>query len=211
VQNRQLSRLAGLIALALVGSTGAASATTYDFSYAFGGDGTGNTVTGSFTGTGTSLNDITVTSVLSMSINGTPITGPLYFTHYQPSTPGTNDGNNAAFLASGATVSADSSLSNFIFSTSGTVPLRQGAGVAYFYVIQPWYQTVTPSSSPWAAQFQYGNGTQINTFNGQYVPANFSVAAAVPEPPTWAVLLVGFAGLGFARYGCRRKGLSFVA
>jgi hypothetical protein len=208
MQNGHVSRLAGLVALALVGSTGAAFATTYDFSYAFAGDGSGHTVTGSFTGTGTSLNDITVTGVLSMSIDGAAITGPFYFTHYSPSTTApTNDTSQTAVLASGATVSADSSLSNFVFSTSSTAPTNPGPGGAFFYVIQPWYQTVFDATAPLASSFLYPNGSYINFYNGQYAPANFSVsvAAAVPEPPTWAVMLLGFAGLGLARHRGRKN------
>jgi hypothetical protein len=30
--------------------------------------------------------------------------------------------------------------------------------------------------------------------------------AAIPEPPTWAAILVGFAGLGFAGTRAKRKG-----
>ena len=33
-------------------------------------------------------------------------------------------------------------------------------------------------------------------------PDSFTVGSEVPEPSTWALLLIGFAGLGFA--GCRK-------
>jgi hypothetical protein len=38
------------------------------------------------------------------------------------------------------------------------------------------------------------------------VTANFAIAAlgGVPEPSTWAMMLIGFAGLGFAGYLKRR-------
>jgi hypothetical protein len=38
------------------------------------------------------------------------------------------------------------------------------------------------------------------------VASPFSAAAAAPELPTWAMLLVGFAGLGFAGYRGAREG-----
>jgi hypothetical protein len=44
-------------------------------------------------------------------------------------------------------------------------------------------------------------GTPFPTFN-----ATFSLSGAViPEPSTWAMMLLGFAGLGFAGYRHARK------
>jgi hypothetical protein len=34
---------------------------------------------------------------------------------------------------------------------------------------------------------------------------------AVPEPSTWAMMLLGFAGLGLAGYRASRKGVSIAA
>jgi hypothetical protein len=189
---------AALIAGVLVGWTDGAYATTYDFTYVFGGDGAGNTVTGSFTGTG-SINDITVDSVLSMSFNGVAVSGPLYFWSYDGPVGGGNDGSPSNFTLGTATVSADSSKSNFIFSNSNTA----WYDAAFFYVIQPWYN---PSpTSPLADSGNSGSGPNINEYNGQYVPGNFSASAVspVPEPSTWAMMILGFAGLGFMAY--RRK------
>jgi hypothetical protein len=196
--NSFLTSFAAGAAAAFVASTmscSAAFATTYDFSYAFGGDGVGNTVTGSFTGTGPNLNDITVDSVLSMSINGTPVSGPLYFWSYGGNSPGVNNGG---FTLGSAILSADSSLTDFSFSNSDSS--ANGLYTEYFYVIQPWYN----SGSVVATQFGYGNDTFINTYNGQYVAANFSVTlAGVPEPGAWATMILGLAGLGGA---LRRRG-----
>ena len=42
--------------------------------------------------------------------------------------------------------------------------------------------------------------------NGVYLTHGaINVAAAVPEPSTWAMLLIGFAGIGFAAYRKRRR------
>ena len=38
-----------------------------------------------------------------------------------------------------------------------------------------------------------------------YSPAEGT--STVPEPSTWAMMLIGFAGLGFAGYRCRRRAL----
>jgi hypothetical protein len=50
---------------------------------------------------------------------------------------------------------------------------------------------------------QSGGSPLIGTFTFDYTPT-----AAVPEPSTWAMMLLGFAGLGFAFRQSRRK-LSF--
>jgi hypothetical protein len=40
---------------------------------------------------------------------------------------------------------------------------------------------------------------------------DFAVGGAVPEPSTWAMMLVGFAGLGFAGYRRARRAMSAPA
>jgi hypothetical protein len=188
----------GLTALLFVGSGGAAFATTYEFTYKFADTGAyappgdsiplPDTVTGLFTATGSSLNDLTVTSVLGLSLNGSPLGGTFTFSHYVSTTP-TPPPNDGTFVSGGAIVSADSSLSNFLFQSS------TGAD---FYVIQPWAN----GGQTLAAQFNNGSGQYLDYYNGQYLPANFSVSA-VPEPSTWAMMILGFAGVGFMAY--RRK------
>jgi hypothetical protein len=39
----------------------------------------------------------------------------------------------------------------------------------------------------------------------------YSPASAVPEPSTWAMMLIGFAGLGYAAYRRQRKNAALVA
>ncbi len=51
-----------------------------------------------------------------------------------------------------------------------------------------------------------GNGT----YDGQYL-AFLLTPGAVPEPSTWAMLLLGFAGLGFAGYRRARAGHATLA
>jgi probable HAF family extracellular repeat protein len=47
--------------------------------------------------------------------------------------------------------------------------------------------------------------------HGQVVGASYSHFNGVPEPPTWAMLLLGFAGLGFAGYRRARAGRPVLA
>jgi PEP-CTERM motif len=56
------------------------------------------------------------------------------------------------------------------------------------------------------------SGVFVTQFYDTHTFGSFSTAAgAVPEPTTWAMMLIGFAGLGFAGYRASRKGASAVA
>ena len=46
---------------------------------------------------------------------------------------------------------------------------------------------------------------------GRLAPALAFASPAVPEPSTWAMMLIGFAGLAFAGYRQSRKGAAFAA
>ncbi len=49
-------------------------------------------------------------------------------------------------------------------------------------------------------------GTPLSAF-----PPEITLVAGVPEPSTWAMMLIGFAGLGFAGYRTSRKAVSVAA
>ena len=56
-----------------------------------------------------------------------------------------------------------------------------------------------------------GNGTGVDTyFEASLTTATVTVAASVPEPSTWAMMLIAFAGLGFAGYRSRRRAVAAV-
>jgi hypothetical protein len=52
----------------------------------------------------------------------------------------------------------------------------------------------------------YGNFIFNDASVSFVLPDNLSVAPPVPEPSTWAMLLIGFAALGFAGYRKSRRG-----
>ena len=52
--------------------------------------------------------------------------------------------------------------------------------------------------------FTLGSFNLANPFFGQNDVLTISAVAAVPEPSTWAMMILGFAGVGFMAY--RRKG-----
>ena len=47
----------------------------------------------------------------------------------------------------------------------------------------------------------FGNDPSINAFE----VSNFTVGSAVPEPATWAMMLIGFGGIGFSMRRRRRN------
>jgi hypothetical protein len=127
-----------------------------------------------------------------MSLNGIAMTGPFYAWSYN--SPANVDGFPGNFTPGTAVVSSNPLSNDFLFTNAQTVNDAPGN---YFYVIQPWYNG-GPGNGSIAAQL-VNNGVTIDVYNGQYVTANWSVSA-VPEPSTWAMMLAGFAGLGFAGY-----------
>jgi len=55
------------------------------------------------------------------------------------------------------------------------------------------------------------SGTFGNSFIGTSAGANVFIGSAVPEPSTWAMMLLGFAGLGFAGYRKAKSGTAAFA
>jgi hypothetical protein len=51
----------------------------------------------------------------------------------------------------------------------------------------------------------------VSTFAMEHLAFPSSTTPTVPEPSTWAMLLIGFAGLGFVRYQARRSGNAAAA
>jgi hypothetical protein len=58
-------------------------------------------------------------------------------------------------------------------------------------------------STYWDKQIAAGDSAQGFGFTYAFTAAGF--ASAVPEPSTWAMMLLGFAGLGFAAYRSRQR------
>jgi hypothetical protein len=78
--------------------------------------------------------------------------------------------------------------------------LNFGVPLTGFTVLQDIGPVTIDSLTANSVTFSYADGTGIP--NGTYFQAQF-VTSAVPEPSTWAMMLLGFAGLGFMAY--RRK------
>ena len=62
------------------------------------------------------------------------------------------------------------------------------------------------SGSLAAPVFSAGQYLQLDLFTGQFGFLTFTaVSGSVPEPSTWAMMLIGFAGLGFVGYRASRR------
>jgi hypothetical protein len=66
------------------------------------------------------------------------------------------------------------------------------------------YLGFTSSDPIFGFQFVSTDGREVNTGF-----TNISVGGAVPEPSTWAMMLLGFAGVGFMAYRRKQNGTSF--
>jgi hypothetical protein len=170
-----------------------ANAATFDYSYTFN---TGDVVSGSFTGDQGGQN-ITNIANITASLDGIAFTGPLYAMSYTAA--GSNCSAASCFSSTGAVVSFDPLDNNFLFlDTDSPQNFATQNYTNVFYVI-PW-----PNGSQTEATSYFdAPNTYIDYYNGQYIPGNWVLTAAVPEPSTWAMMILGFAGVGFMAY--RRK------
>ena len=177
-----------LAALAL-GVAAPAMAANYTFNYTLL---EGGVVNGSFSGNQTG-NLITGISNIAVSYNGTPFDGTIsaygYAGYNGPGGP-----NNTAltdFVLNAATVSFDPLLNNFIFINR---IIGSGPENDTFYII-PW---TNGGNNQVATQVRL-DGSSPNFYNGNYLPQNWSVSevtAGVPEPASWAMLMIGFGVVG---------------
>jgi hypothetical protein len=106
-----------------------------------------------------------------------------------------------------------------IFSCCGVknnpVPGQTGTGLGNDHVLAvPYPAGPLPSYFASITPFSYLGTTGINyrDVNGYETALQFSPqTAVVPEPPTWVMMLLGFAGLGYAGYPSRKKSRSPIA
>lgn len=132
-----------------------------------------------------------------------------YFGYNGPSGP--NSTTPADFVLNAATVSFNPLLNNFLFLNR---PPAIGQDDDVFYIIP-----FTNGGGNQVATQAALNGNLFNVFNGNYVPANWSLSetmvpppgpgpGGVPEPATWAMLLSGFGLVGVM---ARRRKASVTA
>jgi hypothetical protein len=183
--------LAGMISFA-----GPASATLYDFTFTGVGSDSGVTAQGNFT---TDLAGTTVTS------------GSGIFTF----PPATTTGSPGANLIPGSGILGSLSFDN-------VYPIDAGAGILFQGISDPkfFFNIFAPTSSSlglgthtaWASAtdgggFLYGSLGFANVCENCVAVGDLKITTAltapVPEPSTWAMMLLGFFGVGFLAF--RRK------
>lgn len=173
--------------LAAALAAGSANAEKFDFSYTFD---TGDTVTGSFSGT-LSGEDVTGISKVSASFDGTPFaeSGDLYIYAYTDGGAKCGD----CYSTSGAVVSEIPDDNNFYLTNASLSDVKAGTASQYFYII-PW-----PNYGATEATQYDGPTGLVDAYNGDFIGSNWSLTAAgVPEAAGWALMLVGIGAMGGA-------------
>ena len=81
-------------------------------------------------------------------------------------------------------------------------------------VSAPEYATLAPSGDPASGIIDFGFEDSGETFSASgvdFLEPTQVLASSVPEPSTWAMMILGFAGLGFAGYRRAKSGTAAVA
>jgi hypothetical protein len=158
---------------------------------------------------------------------GTAVTGNLHFNSFSLDyfDPG-NGGVPSGYLNStGTTVSVAEPAVEFAYSDGGTlisVNITSSQIIIndtnIFSVLESFngftitladlsFTGLSPVSNTFSGSYSLGNGTLSFNVDPFFGTANrtavFDLTAAIPEPSTWAMMLLGFASLGFMAY--RRK------
>jgi PEP-CTERM motif len=114
-------------------------------------------------------------------------------------TYGENDGGAAGDLSEQQQFASNSScgcevMQNFIYNYDGTLPAS---------ISTPFNYTIVPTDH----QFAYFQSPADGVIYGNLTTLDVTVEGAVPEPSTWAMMILGFAGIGFMAYRRRNADL----
>ena len=195
-----LTLLAGAAALAVASVS--AHATTFNFSYTFNptlssadvtNDNNPVVVNGSFTGAlvGSSITDI---ANVQVALNGLSFSGPLFVSAWNAGTANWDD--SIAPVISLTDVSKD----NFVFADTD-VATNPGGVSNYFYVTGSSVDLANTGAGAITFNATDATGNALSGFSSTVNPAAFAVTAAVPEPESYALAMIGLGifGFGFLR------------
>jgi PEP-CTERM motif len=112
--------------------------------------------------------------------------------------------DNVSMEINGSTVLADIAF----------LPAAQGGGLSIFSIPVAELAntngiTGTEIDAGGAVLFSADDKLIDGTFSLDAGAERVTIAAAVPEPTTWAMMLLGFAGIGFTAYRRKRNGTAF--
>jgi hypothetical protein len=122
--------------------------------------------------------------------------------------PGTFFGQVTIDLSTDTVIAADiyvSGLDSFFFDTGGVlgVELQNYAGAYLFLGIDLADETLTGVSNAPVCSGHAGCTNYISQLTGTLTPSGPQLN--VPEPSTWAMMLIGFLGVGFVAYRRQKK------
>jgi hypothetical protein len=182
------STLLGLGLTALVTYAAPACATVYDFTFTGGIHDSLVSATGSFVTNGA---------------NDTVISGSTTFTFP------TVIGQGATLLTGSGVVGSGALSYDSVFpidASAGIIFEGDGNPAVYFNIFAPTGKALGPGSSEaWASAVNGNGGYLFGSMGFSGVCANCvadgtMTISAVPEPSTWAMMVLGFAGVGFLAY-----------
>jgi hypothetical protein len=149
-------------------------------------------------------------------------TGTFSFGNINFNSFGSNGYTVGGFLASGGvTVSDANTVDNTLFEFDGSITVHTGEVIevvhddgASLYISGSLVPGLNPGPTAAVTEFaKYTGPTGTFSFQLVYGESNGPpavLAAFIPEPSTWAMMLLGFAGLGFAGYR-KAKSVALVA
>jgi hypothetical protein len=188
-------------AVALLAGISAAEAETRTFTFSFSGTIGAGTTAAMITGSGTFL--ATLTS-----------TGPDVY-HIMSGGGSSPQAGTLTLLADGTytnTVSPTINLTADNIFTPSATPALDGDGIVFegsLLAAGSDYFEVGGKGGGYYYANNYNKGLYNNTYFG---PGTFNITfTAVPEPSTWAMMAIGFAGLAFAGYRKSKGGVAAVS
>jgi len=168
-------------------------------------------------------------SIFDLSFSGSDETGSVSGTLQIDATLTATPGQYTLNSISGQV--SDSAIAGGPFTLTGLLSLYAGADNLFFYPTQPYvsfggisFTTVgggdfnlgLGGSGPFgylfnASALNPSGNAQVNTLAGSTSLSEFTVTEAVPEPSTWAMMILGFAGIGYMTYRRRKQSTALSA
>lgn len=169
-------------------------------------------------------------SIFDLSFSGSDATGSVSGTLQIDATLTATPGQYTLNSISGQV--SDSAIAGGPFTLTGLFSSYAGADNFFFYPTQPYvsygglsFTTVgggdfnlgLGGSGPFggylfnASLLNLSGNAQANTLAGSTSLSEFTVTEAVPEPSTWAMMILGFVGVGYMTYRRRKQSTALSA